>query len=51
MIYLLAGAGAVGLVMFGLQESADPASPLFNNILSVNDLDRMSPHLPIAQQN
>ncbi|MDO8612785.1 MAG: hypothetical protein Q7R32_08180 [Dehalococcoidia bacterium] len=31
----------IGLLYYGLEESGDPKSPLYNNILSLRDLDRM----------
>jgi predicted Zn-dependent protease len=31
----------IGLLYYGLEESDDPKSPLYNNILSLRDLDRM----------
>ena len=37
----------VGLLYYGLPTSSDPTSQMFNNILSANDLDRMSDRLPV----
>ena len=37
----------VGLLYFDLPISGDPKSPMFDNILSVSDLDRMEEPLPV----
>jgi len=37
----------IGLLYYGLEERDDPHSPLYNNILSVRDLDRMGDRLPV----
>ena len=37
----------VGLLYFDLPTSGDPKSPMFDNILSVSDLDRMEEVLPV----
>ena len=38
----------LGLMFYGLPLSDDPTSPMFGNILSVGDLDRMEEVLPVA---
>lgn len=38
----------IGIGYFGLPDSSDPESPLYNNILSVLDLDAMTDELPRA---
>jgi len=38
----------VGMGYYNLPLSSDPNSPLYNNILSVRDLDKMSERLPIT---
>lgn len=38
----------IGLLYYGLPSDADPRSPMFNNILGLDDLDRMSEPLPIG---
>ena len=40
----------IGLLYYGLDESDDPDSPLYNNILSVRDLDKMDEPLAIPAQ-
>jgi len=37
----------IGLLYYGLPDSDDPDSPLYNNILSLRDLDRMGDRLPL----
>jgi predicted Zn-dependent protease len=37
----------VGFLYFGLPESSDPESPMFDNILGPDDLDRMEEPLPV----
>lgn len=37
----------IGLLYYGLSDSDDPDSPLYNNILSLRDLDRMREPLPV----
>ena len=37
----------VGLLYFDLPTSGDPKSPMYGNILSVGDLDRMEEVLPV----
>ena len=38
----------IGLLYFDLPVSGDPKSPMFDNILSVSDLDRMEEPLPVS---
>ncbi|MCH7999657.1 MAG: hypothetical protein IIA91_09285 [Chloroflexi bacterium] len=38
----------LGLMFYGLPLSDDPTSPMFGNILSVGDLDRMEEVLPVS---
>jgi len=37
----------IGLLYYGLPDSDDPDSPLYNNILSVADLDEMNEPLDV----
>jgi len=37
----------IGIMYYDLSDSSDPSSPLYNNILSPSDLDRMQEPLPI----
>ena len=37
----------IGLLYYGLEESGDPKSPLYDSILSLGDLDRMGDRLPV----
>jgi len=38
---------SVGILYYGLPVSADPTSVMYNNILSVDDLDQMGERLPV----
>jgi predicted Zn-dependent protease len=39
----------IGVLYYGLPESSDPTSPLYNSILGPDDLDRMDEPLPVDQ--
>jgi pimeloyl-ACP methyl ester carboxylesterase len=40
----------IGLMYYGLSGNDDPSSPLYNNILSVSDLDEMEEPLDVARR-